>query len=132
MRESLPPMVSMLMRCARLRCPVCGESRIFQAPFRVRHHCPTCGALFEREEGFFVGAIVINVLTTEIAVLMVYFVCLLTINYTERLILTTLLPVALIFPVLFYHHSWSIWLCFDHVVERLPKYISKDQGLRKR
>ena len=28
----------------------------------------------------------------------------------------------LIFPVLFYHHSWSLWLGFDFIVESLPKY----------
>jgi hypothetical protein len=25
------------------------------------------------------------------------------------------------FPVAFYHHSWSIWLTFDHFVEGLPE-----------
>jgi hypothetical protein len=29
---------------------------------------------------------------------------------------------ALIFPVAFYHHSWSLWLGFDFIVESLPKY----------
>jgi hypothetical protein len=28
--------------------------------------------------------------------------------------------VAIIFPIAFYHHSWSLWLGFDHLVESLP------------
>jgi len=32
---------------------------------------------------------------------------------------------ALIFPVAFYHHSWSLWLGFDFLVESLPKYNPK-------
>jgi hypothetical protein len=32
-----------------------------------------------------------------------------------------LLMVAIFFPLIFYHHSWSIWLTFDHLVESLPK-----------
>ena len=28
---------------------------------------------------------------------------------------------ALLFPVAFYHHSWSLWLAGDHLVEGLPR-----------
>jgi hypothetical protein len=34
---------------------------------------------------------------------------------------------ALIFPVAFYHHSWSLWLGFDFIVESLPKYNPRNQ-----
>ena len=122
MRRDRPPVISLLNRCASLRCPVCGLSTVFQAPFRVRHHCPSCRALFEREEGFFVGAIMINVVTTELAGLGFYFACLLIIGFSEQLILFTILPLTLLFPVAFYHHSWSVWLSLDHVVEGLPTH----------
>jgi hypothetical protein len=36
-------------------------------------------------------------------------------------LLTLLFVVALLFPVAFYHHSWSLWLSGDHFVESLPK-----------
>ena len=122
MREDRPPLISLLARCTTLRCPVCGRPSIFQSPFRVRRYCPSCRALFEREEGFFVGALTINVVTTELVILTAYLVCLLTAGFSDRLILTTLLPIAIIFPVGFYHHSWSVWLNLDHLVEGLPKY----------
>lgn len=122
MRSNRPRISSVLSRCAALRCPACGHAAIFDAPFRVRHHCSSCAALFEREEGFFVGAIMINVVTTELVGLAGYFVCLLAIGYSERLILTTVLPLSLIFPAVFYHHSWSLWLSLDYVVEGLPEY----------
>jgi hypothetical protein len=35
--------------------------------------------------------------------------------------LTVLFVMALLFPVAFYHHSWSVWLSFDHAVEGLRK-----------
>lgn len=113
-------MITVLTRCVGLRCPACGGSPIFRAPFKVRHHCPACGALFEREEGYFVGALSINVVTTELVILVTYLLCLMTIGFDERLILFVLLPAALVFPVLFYHHSWSLWLGFDHLIEPLP------------
>ena len=121
MREGRLSIISLLGHCLSLRCPACGRSSIFQSRFRVRRHCPSCRALFEREEGFFVGAIMVNVVTTEMVILAAYIVCLLTIGFTEELILTVLLPVAIIFPVGFYRHSWSVWLSLDHLVERLPQ-----------
>ena len=77
--------------------------------------------MFNREEGFFVGAILVNVVTTELAILSVYVFCLPIISNNIQLVLTLLFVVAVVFPLAFYHHSWSIWLGFDHLVETLPK-----------
>jgi hypothetical protein len=77
--------------------------------------------IFNREEGFFVGAILVNVVTTELAILSVYLFCLPIISNNIQLVLTLLFIVAVVFPLAFYHHSWSIWLSFDHLVETLPK-----------
>lgn len=110
-----------LTRGLLLRCPVCGESNVFRAPFQVRRHCPTCRALFQREAGFFVGAIMLNVVVTEGAVMFAFGLCLLVLGGSDTRTLPALFAVALLFPVLFYHHSWSLWLAGDHVVEGLPK-----------
>ena len=120
-RAARPDLLRTLARGLRLRCPVCGESNVFRAPFQVRHHCPSCDALFQREAGFFVGAIMLNVVVTEGAVMLAFGLCLLTLGGGGTLTLPVLFAVALLFPVLFYHHSWSLWLAGDHVVERLPK-----------
>lgn len=118
MRESL---ATLLSRCLRLRCPVCGQSSIVRAPFQVRHHCPACRALFKREDGFFVGAIAVNVVTTEAVILLVYVASMPVINTHFQQVLAALLALALVFPLAYYHHSWSVWLCFDHLIEKLPK-----------
>ena len=115
------PVLRTLARGARLGCPACGRGSVFQSPFRVRHHCPACGAVFQREEGFFVGAIMLNVVTTEAAVMAAAGVTLLLFPGRDRLLLGLLFAVALLFPVAFYHHSWSLWLAGDHLVEGLPR-----------
>ena len=120
-KTARPELLKTLARGLLLRCPVCGESNVFRAPFQVRHHCPECLALFQREEGFFVGAIMLNVVVTEGAVMLAFGLCLLILGGGGTLTLPVLFVVALLFPVLFYHHSWSLWLAGDHVVERLPK-----------
>ncbi|HKS28748.1 MAG TPA: hypothetical protein VJS44_13055 [Pyrinomonadaceae bacterium] len=119
-----------LLRCLRLRCPVCGDSSIVQSPFKVRHHCPQCSTLYQREEGFFVGALTINVVTTELIILGLYLGCILLLN-SYQTILVILFAVGLVFPVAFYHHSWSIWLSLDHLVERLPRYRQTPGGKDK-
>jgi hypothetical protein len=113
---------TVLSRALRLRCPACGQSSIAGKVFRIRHHCPSCLAIFKREEGFFVGAILANVLTTEALILAVCFFCLLVVGASYESVLVGLFLVGLLFPVLFYHHSWSLWLAFDYLIEGLPKY----------
>ena len=106
----------------RLRCPACGDSSIVRKPFHIKHHCDSCHALFKREEGFFVGAILMNVVVSELIILVVCFFALLLLGADYDKVLIFLFIVGLLFPVLFFHHSWSLWLAFDYLVESLPKF----------
>ena len=117
--------VTVLSRSLRLRCPACGESSIFKGPFRLLHHCPSCRSIFKREEGFFVGAILANVMVTEFVILVACMFWLLVIKTDYETVLAGLFIIALLFPPTFYHHSWSLWLGFDYLIESLPKYERK-------
>ena len=123
-RESRP-VFKTLARGAVLCCPACGGARVFRSPFHVRTHCPACGTVFQREAGFFVGAVMLNVVTTEAAVMFAAGLCLLAFPGRDRLLLGLLFAVALLFPVAFYHHAWSLWLAGDHLVEGLPRGESR-------
>ena len=109
-----------LGRCLKLQCPACGRATVFGRPFNLKARCTACGVIFKREEGFFVGAIMGNVVATEILILVVYFLCLLLTNLDEQKMLTALFVVGITFPLFFYHHSWSLWLGLDHLLEGLP------------
>src|SRR5947208_16384249 len=108
-------------RSLKLKCPVCGRASIVQRPFNLKHRCDSCGTIFKREEGFFVGAIMANVVATEVFILLVYFASLLLTNFDEQITLTILFVIGVSFPVVFYHHSWSLWLGMDHLIEGLPR-----------
>jgi uncharacterized protein (DUF983 family) len=114
-----------LRRSLLLKCPACGAVSILRGPFQVRHHCPNCRSLFKREEGFFVGAILANVMTTEFVILVVSMLGLILFGWDYERVLVALFVIAVIFPVGFYHHSWSLWLGFDYLIESLPKYEKK-------
>ena len=110
-----------LSRCLKLQCPACGGASIVDRPFNLKHRCTACGVIFKREEGFFVGAIMANVVATEVLILVVYFSCLLFASFDERTTLTILFAIGVTFPVAFYHHSWVLWLGIDHLIEGLPR-----------
>ena len=121
MRRDRPSFGNLLRRCFLLRCPACGKSSILKAPFKIRDRCPSCDVIFQREQGFFVGAILVNVVTTELAILLAYLASLPFISINYQMVLALLFVIAVVFPLAFYHHSWSIWLTVDHLVEGLSK-----------
>lgn len=121
-RQTAQKILGFASRCLRLKCPSCGLTSIVEGPFKIRDHCKSCHSLFKREEGFFVGAILANVVITELMVLAVCFFSLLVLGIDYDRVLWLLFSLAVLFPLAFYHHSWSFWLGFDHLVEGLPKY----------
>ena len=49
----------------RLRCPRCGVGLALSASrSRCMSNCPNCGLKFEREQGYFIGAMYINYAAT--------------------------------------------------------------------
>ena len=121
MKRDPRTIVLTLRRCLKLQCPACGNASIVERPFNLKHRCTACEVVFKREEGFFVGAIMANVVATEILILFVYFSCLLFTSFDERITLTILFIVGVTFPLAFYHHSWALWLGIDHLIEGLPR-----------
>ena len=121
MDQKRPPIRATLLRSLKLLCPACGEASIVERPFRIKIRCSSCRSIFKREEGFFVGAILANIVVTELFILFIYLLSLPFFGDYDQLVLAVLFVIALIFPVAFYHHSWSFWLGFDHLVETLPK-----------
>jgi uncharacterized protein (DUF983 family) len=105
----------MLARAALRRCPLCGTRRLFRGWTQLRDTCPGCGHRFERESGYWVGAIIINLAVTE-AVFGAIFIATLLLTAPE-VPWQPLLAVALItngvFPFLFYPLSKTIWLAVD-------------------
>lgn len=121
MKRDARTIILTLRRCLKLRCPACGRASIFQRPFNVKTRCSACDVIFKREEGFFVGAIMANVVATEVLILLAYFAFLFLTNVGDQTMLTALFVIAITFPLLFYHHSWALWLGMDHLIESLPR-----------
>jgi len=105
----------MLGHGLRLRCPRCGIGRLYDKPFRMNEHCADCGLKFEREQGYFVGAIYINYAATIAIAVPGFFLLDAFAGIDINQQLAVWIPFAVIFPLLFFHHSRSLWLVLDHI-----------------
>lgn len=105
---------TLLSHGLRLRCPRCGIGRLYGKPFRMNQHCAHCRLKFEREQGYFIGAIYINYAATIAIAVPGFFVLDLFTAITIDQQLAFWIPFAVLFPLLFFHHSRSLWLVFDH------------------
>ena len=98
----------------RLKCPRCGAGSLYIKPFRIRPACAHCGLKFEREQGYFVGAIYINYAATVGIAVPGFFLLDAFTDLTINQQLWLWVPFAVIFPLIFFHHSRSLWLALDH------------------
>jgi len=57
------------------RCAKCHSGRIFEYFFRMNEKCTHCGHRFEREEGFFMGAMIIAYFISTLLALPVLLLC---------------------------------------------------------
>jgi uncharacterized protein (DUF983 family) len=60
MAATRPSPTLMLLRGLFRRCPNCGGGTLFRGWLVMNERCPRCALKFEREEGFFLGAYVVN------------------------------------------------------------------------
>jgi uncharacterized protein (DUF983 family) len=93
-----------------LKCPRCGRGKLSDGFFRMRRECPLCRLVFEREQGFFVGAIYVNYAATVLIAMPGFF---LLDYYAEISLLQQLVlwgAFTIVFPILFFRHSRSLWL----------------------
>lgn len=123
----------MLGRSLLKRCPICGTGRLFSRWFRMKERCPGCGYLFEREEGFFLGAYVINLAIAQGAVIFLAVVPLIfrLAGDADASIAPFLIGGgigAIVAPLVFYPWSKTIWTAFDLILR--PVHMSEPADRR--
>jgi uncharacterized protein DUF983 len=88
--------------------------------FQLKDACPTCGFEFEREEGWWIGAIIMN-MGAAMLLFGLYFPISLVLTWPD-VPWTLLMVIGLVlmgtFPILFYPISKTLWLAVDVIVHR--------------
>jgi uncharacterized protein (DUF983 family) len=109
-----------LLRGLRRRCPRCGERDTFLSWFTMRRACPRCEWRFEKEEGGYLGAMVLNY-TVGVGLWLVVLAVglMLTVPDVPVLPLTVASVVVLVaVPLLFYPRSKTTWAAVEYLVLR--------------
>jgi rubredoxin len=124
--RSVPPPVTptqapvrLLVRGLTRRCPNCGGRKVFRGWFTLKERCPTCGLTFERDEGFFLGAFVVNF---GLVLLLLFFYVLVGVIATlpdppvVALSIVGILGCAAV-AIFFYPMSKTFWLAIDLIMK---------------
>jgi len=87
----------------------------------MHERCAVCGLVYEREQGYFVGAIYLN----YAAAVAVAFGTVLGLDWTVGLTLRQQLGLGIalvtLVPLVFFRYARSLWLAVDHFVTRLER-----------
>lgn len=106
----LGPMLSAAWDGLLLRCPKCREGRMGQGLLGLKSSCPHCGAVFEPEEGDFLGAMVTAYAVTAVLLVVgIYLVAVLT-DLTAQQQLALWSVTGTLFLILTYRNMKGAWV----------------------
>lgn len=119
-----PSFKRMLWRGLRKKCAVCGGGNLFTRWVNMKERCPRCDFKFEREDGFFLGAFVVNVAVTEGAMLVAIVLGVALTLPEPPLLLISVLGVisAVAVPIFGYPFSKTVWSAIDLAMHPLPEW----------
>ena len=108
-----------LLRGLLLRCPYCGRGKLFRRGLAMYERCPVCGWRFEREEGYWTGAIAVNMTVTALLIVIILVPVAIVLATSQIPVLELMiasLPLPILLPLLFFRHAKSLWMSFDFMM----------------
>jgi uncharacterized protein (DUF983 family) len=111
----LPAWPKLLLRGLVRHCPRCGSGKLFRGWLSMKPECPRCGLHFEREEGFFLGAYVVNfgVMILSLAAFIAIGLAVTLPDPDPVKLAAAGIVVAIVVPILFYPMSRTFWSAID-------------------
>jgi uncharacterized protein (DUF983 family) len=96
-----------------LRCPRCLEGPVWRRFLSMNEKCPTCGLVFEREPGYFTGAMVVSYMLAVpiLGAIVIGLMAVGGLDAVPALLIGDGLYLALV-PFIF-RYSRVVWLHFD-------------------
>lgn len=115
MSTTAPSRTRMMLRGFTRRCPRCGAGKLFHKWVKMVPDCPRCGLHFEREEGYWTGAIAVNTIIIGgiFTVVLVVAMVLTVPDIPWVTILAIVIPIMAIGPLIIYPFSKTIWTAID-------------------
>ncbi|HEY4232861.1 MAG TPA: DUF983 domain-containing protein [Lacipirellulaceae bacterium] len=108
-----PGQFRLIARALRLRCPACGQAKMFHGLLAMEEACPICGRSFRRGPGYLLGSIYFNYGVTALLVTAMYFAGFFSEAFTSNQLLYGLTLFAILFPIWFFRYARALWISFD-------------------
>jgi uncharacterized protein (DUF983 family) len=115
MRDPSDHFFTLLGRGFARRCPRCGGRDLFSRFLTMVEDCPTCGHHFEREQGYWIGAMIVATAFT-LAGFLATFVGGLVITWPDvpwSTLSIAAIAVTGIVPVVTYSAARTVWVALD-------------------
>lgn len=122
---SRPGVIKRLAAILALRCPRCCRGAVWRAPFRMNSACPVCALVFEREPGYFTGAMYASYAIGIFGTLPAWMIPLFAGAPLATVLLIGIGLTVLLGPISF-HYSRVAWMHVDCYFN--PKTFESDAG----
>jgi uncharacterized protein (DUF983 family) len=107
------PLGVVLKRAVKLRCPRCGDGRLFVGYFTMHARCADCNLKYERDPGYFLGSTYINYGLTAVTITVLYIVLHFMLEFNNRTLAFPLTALCVAVPLLFFRHARALWIAID-------------------
>src|SRR5262245_60763784 len=102
----------------RGRCPRCREAAVFSGQVTMHERCPRCGLKFERESGYFVGAMYVSYAIAVVLITAFFLgVSLFTPDSSFETTLIIAVVIFLLFVPMVFRYSRIIWMHLDRTID---------------
>ena len=118
-RGSADSDVMRLAPLLRQRCPRCGQGRIFDGLLRMNRRCPVCNIAFEREPGYFLGAMYFSYAMGVAATTPLVVVGLL-LNWSYPVIGVASIALLVALSPAVFRYSRTLWMYMDQHFDPRP------------
>jgi uncharacterized protein (DUF983 family) len=106
-----------LVAILALRCPRCLKGRVWRGFVSMNATCPECGVVFERESGYFAGAMVVSY-ALAVPILAGIVIGLITIAGLDVVVALIIGNTAYLLLVPFiFRYSRVVWLHIDWLID---------------
>ncbi len=105
-----------LIRGLTHACPRCGSRNTHAKYFTIRNNCPVCDLKFEKEQGYWTGALALNfIFTGGLVAIGLALGLILTVPEIPIIpLMAILFPIAIIVPIVSYPFTFTLWMAIDY------------------
>ncbi len=107
-----------LPNALRLRCPRCGQGKLFAKFITMEKTCDGCQLDIAKTPGYYLGSTYINYGFTTVICMVTYMSLRFGAGYESKTLIAPFVVFLVGFPLLFFRHARALWLMMDTLIDR--------------